>query len=199
MNASKQDKHQNISKKLKKRVDASIARAQTERGLVLVFTGNGKGKSTAAFGTVTRAVGHGYQAAVAQFIKGKWACGERDLLIEHGVDFAVMGTDFTWETQDRTSDIKAAKIVWQQAKVYLENPKYHVVVLDEITYMLGFDYLDTQEVLSAINARPENQSVIITGRGANKSLREIADTVSEIKEIKHAFTAGIKARKGIDW
>lgn len=194
-----QQKHKVKAQKQKAKVDASVAKAQIERGILLVITGKGKGKSTAGFGTVARAVGHGYQAAVVQFIKGKWDCGERNLLEQHGVPFAVMGTGFTWETQDRESDIAAATKVWQEAKKFLNDPKYHLVLLDELTYMLGYDYLDKEEVLETIRNRPVEQSVVITGRGAIRELKELADTVSEIKDEKHAFREGIKARKGVDW
>ncbi len=196
---SKQDKHKRKSQKLKEVVDAGIAKAQIERGILLVITGNGKGKSTAGFGTVARTIGHGLKAAVAQFIKGDWDCGERNLLEQQGVPFSVMNTGFTWDTQDRDADIAAAKVVWEDIKKYLSDPRYHLVLLDELTYMLSFDYLDKNEVLTAIKNRPENQTVIVTGRGAITGLREIADTVSVIKEEKHAYTAGIKARQGIDW
>lgn len=196
---SDQEKHKRKSQKLKENVDAGIAKAQIERGILLVITGNGKGKSTAGFGTVARAVGHGQKAAVAQFIKGLWECGERNLLESHGVPFAVMKTGFTWDTQDRDADITAAKLVWEEVKKYLNDPQYDLVLLDELTYMLSFDYLDKQEVLEAIRNRPEHQTVIVTGRGAITELRELADTVSVIKDEKHAYTAGIKARKGIDW
>jgi len=199
MNDQKQDKHKRKSQKLKDKVDAGIAKAQIERGILLVLTGDGKGKSTAGFGTVTRTVGHGLKAAVAQFIKGNWDCGERNLLEQHGVPFSVMETGFTWDTQDREGDIAAAKIVWEDVKEFLSNPDYHLVLLDELTYMLSFDYLDKQEVLDAIKNRPENQTVIVTGRGAIRELRDLADTVSVIKDEKHAYKAGIKARKGIDW
>ncbi len=199
MTGQDKDKHQRISQKLKENVDASIAKAQIERGILLVITGNGKGKSTAGFGTVARAVGHGQKAAVAQFIKGTWACGERNLLESHGVPFAVMNTGFTWDTQDRESDIAAAKLVWQEVKKFLSDPQYDVVLLDELTYMLSFDYLDKTEVLDAIRNSPEHQTVIVTGRGAIKELRDMADTVSVIKDEKHAYTAGIKARQGVDW
>ncbi len=195
----KQERHKIKSQKLKEKVDASVAKAQVERGIVIVITGDGKGKSTSGFGTVTRCVGHGYSAAVAQFIKGDWACGERDLLAKHGVPFAVMGTGFTWDTQDREADIRAAKEVWRQAKAFLKNPAYYVVLLDELTYMLGYDYLDKQEVLEAIRSRPENQTVVVTGRGASRELKELADTVSEVKDVKHAFRSGVKARIGVDW
>lgn len=194
-----QEKHKIKSQKQKEKVDESIAKANIERGIVLLITGNGKGKSTSGFGTVTRAVGHGYKAAVAQFIKGTWECGERNLLESNGVPFAVMGTGFTWDTQDRAADIAAATKVWEEAKEYLKNPEYHVVLLDELTYMLGFKYLNKQEVLDAIINRPAEQTVVITGRGAIKELKDIADTVSEIKDVKHAYRAGVKARKGVDW
>ncbi len=194
-----QEQHKKKSQKLKEKVDASIAKATEERGVILLITGNGKGKSTAGFGVVTRCVGHGYKAAVAQFIKGTWECGERNLLEQNGVPFSVMATGFTWNTQDREADIVAAAKVWKQAKEYLADPAYHVVLLDELTYMLGYKYLDQDEVLEVIANRPPEQSVIITGRGAVAALRSVADTVSEIKDIKHAYTSGVKARKGIDW
>ena len=194
-----EDKHKKKSEKLKQKVDAGIARATEERGVIIVITGNGKGKSTSGFGTVTRAVGHGYKAAVAQFIKGQWDCGERDLLESHGVPFYVMNTGFTWETQSREVDTEAAQKVWTEIKPYLSDPEYHLVLLDELTYMLSFGYLEEGEVIEAITNRPENQSVVITGRGAPTALREMADTVSEIKEEKHAYNQGIMARKGIDW
>ncbi|MCW8877861.1 MAG: cob(I)yrinic acid a,c-diamide adenosyltransferase [Kangiellaceae bacterium] len=195
----KQERHKKKAQKQKEKVDASVAKATIERGVVIVITGNGKGKSTSGFGTVARCVGHGYKAAVVQFIKGKWDCGERDLLEGHGVPFSVMGTGFTWNTQDRAGDIAAAEEVWREAKKFLADPQYHLVLLDELTYMLGYDYLDKQEVLDAIANRPENQSVVVTGRGAIRELRDIADTVSEIKDEKHAFRSGVKARQGVDW
>ena len=196
---SEQDKHKRKSQKLKEKVDAGIARANIERGIIIVLTGNGKGKSTSGFGNVCRAVGHGYKAAVAQFIKGQWACGERDLLEQHGVPFTVMDTGFTWETQSREIDTAAAERVWSEIKPFLEDPDYQLVLLDELTYMLSFNYLDETEVLETLQARPENQTVIVTGRGATSALRDLADTVSEVKEIKHAYQAGIMAQKGIDW
>lgn len=192
-------KHKKKSQKLKDKVDAGIAKATEDRGVVIVITGNGKGKSTSGFGTVTRAVGHGYKAAVAQFIKGQWDCGERDLLESHGVPFFIMNTGFTWETQSRQVDTEAAEKVWNEIKPYLSDPDYHVVLLDELTYMLSFGYLNEAEILTAIANRPENQSVVVTGRGAPTALRDMADTVSDIKEVKHAYTQGVMARKGVDW
>jgi len=194
-----QNKHQKKSQKLKEKVDAGIAKATVEQGVLIVLTGNGKGKSTSGFGTVCRAVGHGYKAAVAQFIKGQWECGERNLLEKSGVPFHIMKTGFTWDTQDKQLDTEAAQKVWNAIKPYLENPDYHLVLLDELTYMLSFKYLDQDEVLETLKNRPKEQSVIITGRGAPTAIRELADTVSEIKELKHAYNQGIMARKGIDW
>ena len=193
------ERHQKRQQRLKAKVDERIAAATADKGLVLVITGNGKGKSTAGFGIVTRAVGHGLRAAVAQFIKGTWECGERNLLQEHGVPFSVMATGFTWETQDRALDIAAATQVWQDCAAYLQDPNIDVVLLDELTYMLSYDYLDLATVLGAIQNRPAHQHVVITGRGAHRQLIDIADTVSEVQSVKHAFDAGIKVQKGIDW
>lgn len=191
--------HQARQQRLKEKVDARIEAATDEKGILLVLTGNGKGKSTAAFGTVCRAVGHGQTAAVAQFIKGSWACGERDLLQSHGVPFAVMATGFTWETQSRELDMAAAQKVWDEAKAWLKDPAINLVVLDELTYMLSYDYLNVDEVLEAIASRPALQHVVVTGRGAHRRLVEMADTVSEIRPVKHAFDAGIKAQLGLDY
>lgn len=197
--ANKSDRHQQRQQRLKAKVDARIAAATQDKGLVLVITGNGKGKSTAGFGIVTRAVGHGLTAAVAQFIKGNWECGERNLLQKHGVPFSVMATGFTWETQNRAVDIAAATQVWQDCAAYLRDPTIDVVLLDELTYMLSYDYLDPATVLDAIKNRPAHQHVVITGRAAHRELIAIADTVSEVQSIKHAFDAGIQVQKGIDW
>lgn len=196
---SRDARHKSRQQRLKEQVDARIAAAQEERGLLVVITGDGKGKSTSGFGTVCRAVGHGLQAAVVQFIKGNWVCGERDLLASLGVEFHVMATGFTWETQDRQADRRAAQQVWQEAKRLLADPHVDLLLLDELTYMVAFDYLDLDEVLTALVQRPANQHVIITGRGCHRALLELADTVSEVKNVKHAFDAGIKAQKGIDW
>lgn len=191
--------HQKRQQKLKSQVDARIEQAQDERGIVMVFTGNGKGKTTAAFGTVTRAVGHNKRAAVVQFIKGEWPNGERNLLEPHGVPFFVMATGFTWETQNREVDQAACTAVWQEAEKLLHDPQYDLIVLDEITYMITYDYLTVDSVLEALKNRPAHQSVILTGRACHRLLLEYADTVSEMRPVKHAFDAGIKAQQGIDW
>ncbi|ASD66174.1 cob(I)yrinic acid a,c-diamide adenosyltransferase [Pseudoalteromonas piscicida] len=197
--SEQQDKHQQRQQKVKQQVDEKIAAAQQEQGILQVITGNGKGKSTSGFGTVARCVGHGMNAAVVQFIKGTWDCGERNLLEKVGVPFAVMKTGFTWETQNRETDTAAAQATWQQAKVWLQDESIDLVLLDEITYMLSYDYLDLDEVITALENRPTMQSVIVTGRGAHRRLTELADTVSEVRNVKHAFETGIKAQKGFDY
>jgi cob(I)alamin adenosyltransferase len=196
---NKDDRHKVRQQKLKDQVDAKIDAAQQEKGLVLVITGNGKGKSTSGFGMIARAVGHGQHCGVGQFIKGTWDCGERNLLQQHGVNFSVMATGFTWETQNKTADTTAAQTTWQECKAMLADDNYDVVLLDELTYMITYDYVDLDEVINAIEQRPPSQSVIITGRAAHRRLVDIADTVSEVRRFKHAFENGIKARKGIDW
>ncbi|RYJ12274.1 cob(I)yrinic acid a,c-diamide adenosyltransferase [Rahnella variigena] len=194
-----EDRHKQRQQKLKEQVDARIDAAKEQRGILIVFTGNGKGKTTAAFGTVTRAVGHGMRAAVIQFIKGEWQNGEKNLLEPHGVEFQVMATGFTWETQNKETDTEACQAVWQHGKRMLADAALDLVVLDELTYMVSFGYLDLQDVVDALNARPAHQTVIITGRGCHRDLLEMADTVSELRPVKHAFDAGIMAQKGIDW
>ncbi|MGG5215237.1 cob(I)yrinic acid a,c-diamide adenosyltransferase [Rahnella variigena] len=194
-----EDRHKQRQQKLKEQVDARIDAAKEQRGILIVFTGNGKGKTTAAFGTVTRAVGHGMRAAVIQFIKGEWPNGEKNLLEPHGVEFQVMATGFTWETQNKETDTEACQAVWQHGKRMLADASLDLVVLDELTYMVSFGYLDLQDVVDALNARPAHQTVIITGRGCHRDLLEIADTVSELRPVKHAFDAGIMAQQGIDW
>ncbi|CAH0525402.1 cob(I)yrinic acid a,c-diamide adenosyltransferase [Vibrio hippocampi] len=195
----KQDKHKQRQQKVKDNVDQKIAQAQIEKGLLLVITGNGKGKSTSGFGTVARAVGHGKKCAVAQFIKGTWDNGERNLLEKLGVEFHVMATGFTWETQDKSADTAAAQQVWQQCLKLLQDETLDVILFDELTYMVSYGYIELEEVIAALEARPAMQSVIITGRGAHRRLIELADTVSEVKNIKHAFESGVKALKGVDW
>lgn len=193
------ERYRERQQRLKDKVDARVAAAQDERGIVMVFTGNGKGKTTAAFGTATRAVGHGKKVGVIQFIKGTWPNGERNLLEPHGVEFQVMATGFTWNTQDRDSDTAACLAVWEHARRMLADDQLDLVLLDELTYMVAYDYLPLESVLSALRERPAHQSVIITGRGCHRDIIELADTVSELRPVKHAFDAGIKAHMGIDY
>lgn len=193
------ERYRERQQRLKDKVDARVAAAQDERGIVMVFTGNGKGKTTAAFKTATRAVGHGKKVGVIQFIKGTWPNGERNLLEPHGVEFQVMATGFTWNTQDRDSDTAACLAVWEHARRMLADDQLDLVLLDELTYMVAYDYLPLESVLSALRERPAHQSVIITGRGCHRDIIELADTVSELRPVKHAFDAGIKAQMGIDY
>jgi cob(I)alamin adenosyltransferase len=193
------ERYQQRQQKVKERVDARVAAAQDERGIVIVFTGNGKGKTTAAFGTATRAVGHGKKVGVIQFIKGTWPNGERNLLEPLGVEFQVMATGFTWDTQNRESDTAACLEAWQHAERMLADPALDMVLLDELTYMVAYDYLPLENVLTALQNRPPMQTVIITGRGCHRDILEAADTVSELRSVKHAFEAGIKAQIGIDY
>ncbi|MBP2166865.1 cob(I)alamin adenosyltransferase [Erwinia toletana] len=193
------DRHQQRQQRLKEQVDARVAAATTSRGILMVFTGNGKGKTTAAFGTATRAVGHQKRVGVIQFIKGEWPNGERNLLEPFGVEFQVMATGFTWDTQNRQTDTAACLQVWQHGKRMLQDETLDLVIFDELTYMVSFDYLPLDEVLTALQQRPAHQSVIITGRGCHREILELADTVSEMRPVKHAFDAGIQAQQGIDW
>lgn len=188
-------------KRKKEVIDNLIDQAQEERGLAIFITGNGKGKSTSAFGTAFRALGHGHQVGVVQFIKGTQSTGEVIFLQQTypQLDYYAMATGFTWDSQDWDKDKAAAEDAWSHARQMLANEKLNLVVLDELTYMLKFGYLGMEEVVSCIKQRPAMQTVIITGRGAKPELVEIADTVSEIQDVKHAFRAGVKAQAGIDF
>ena len=181
-------------------IDAAIAAATDERGLLVVVTGNGKGKSTSAFGTVARALGHGMKVGVVQFIKSRTDTGEEAFLgRQPGVEWHVTGDGFTWETQDREQDIATAERGWAIAARMLADPAYQLVVLDELTYLLSYGYLDSDVVLDALAHRPPMQHVIVTGRGASAALVDLADTVSVIADEKHAYRAGVKAQPGIDF
>ena len=195
------DKHQKKMQKLKENVDAGIKAADAERGVVILLTGEGKGKTSSAFGMVMRALGYDYKVGVVQFIKGQLLSGEELYLRDKypHVSFYQMGTGFTWETQDREADIQAAKKTWAVAEQMLKDDSFHLVVLDELTYMLSFKYLDEKVVLDAVRNRPQSQSVVITGRGGGSALQALADTVSEIKDIKHAYKSGVMARRGVDF
>ncbi|ENO85839.1 cob(I)yrinic acid a,c-diamide adenosyltransferase [Thauera linaloolentis] len=203
MEEDKKQSHNARMQRKKEVVDAAIGRAQEERGIVILITGNGKGKTTSAFGTLYRALGHGQRAGVVQFIKGTHATGEVLFLRKQGLDAAVqyhaMATGFTWNTQNWDADKRAADEAWAQAGRMLADPALDLVLLDELTYMLKYNYLDTEQVLAAIRARPPRQTVIVTGRAAKPELAELADTVSEIADRKHAFKAGVKAQAGIDF
>ena len=196
---SKNARHTARMARKKALIDAAIAAATDARGLLLVITGNGKGKSTSAFGTIARALGHGMKVGVLQFIKSRTDTGEEAFLSKQpGVEWHVTGDGFTWDTQDREQDIATAQRGWAIAARMLADPSYQLVVLDELTYLLSYGYLDSDSVLDALAHRPADQHVIVTGRGASDALIELADTVSIIADEKHAYRAGIKAQPGID-
>lgn len=196
-----EQRHRERMAKKKALIDARVAKATEERGVLIVLSGPGKGKSSSGFGTVIRCIGHGYKAAVVQFIKGTWDCGERNFFQQFCPDtpFIVMGSGFTWETQSKAQDREAAQQAWQKTKALLKDESLHLLLLDELTYMLKYGYIDADEVYDALKQRPPEMSVIITGRGAPPALKELADTVSMIDDKKHAFRDGVKARKGVDW
>lgn len=181
-------------------IDAGINRADAERGLLLVHTGTGKGKSSAAFGLLARALGHGMKAAVVQFIKSRSDTGEEAFFRRQpGVEWHVMGEGFTWETQDTGRDAAAAQAAWAVARRYLADAATGLVILDEMTYAFKYGWLDVEAALAALRARPAMQHVVITGRGAPKELIDAADTVTDMRMVKHAYQAGVKAMPGIEW
>lgn len=195
-----QERHQARQQRRQEAVAERVRQATEERGLLLVITGNGKGKSTAGFGCVLRAVGHQQKSAVAQFVKSdKWDDGARRVLEQCGVPFALMGTGFTWDTQNFDADKAAAEGLWEKVEGWLRDESIDLVMLDELTYMITYRYLDLERVMAALQGRPAHQHVIITGRQCHRQLRELADTVSDIDSVKHAFDAGIKVQKGIDY
>ena len=187
-------------KKKKAVVDARITKATEERGVLILMKGNGKGKSSSAFGTMARALGHGQRAGVIQFIKGRQETGEHLFFKDHpSVDFHVMGHGFTWETQDKNQDIAAAQNAWEIAEKMLDDEQYNILIFDEMSYMFKYEYLDVEPVVAALKARPKNQNVIITGRTMHLQLAHIADTISKIEDVEHAFRKGVKAQVGIEW
>lgn len=193
-------RHHSRMERKKAIIDDRIAAAQAERGVLLVHTGTGKGKSSAAFGLVARALGHGLKVAVVQFVKSRSDTGEEAYFRrDPAVSWHVMGEGFTWETQDRERDAAAARAAWETAKAYLADSAVGLVVLDEITYAFKYGWLDLEEVLAAFAARPPMQHLVVTGRGAPPALIEAADTVSEIGMVKHAFQAGVKAMPGVEF
>jgi cob(I)alamin adenosyltransferase len=196
-----QELHRKKMQAHKEKVDAHIAAANIERGVAILLTGNGKGKTSSAFGMVLRALGYDQKIGIVQFLKGVQDCGEADFIRAHcpQVEFHQMGSGFTWNSQDKDSDIRAAQAVWQYAEEMLSDPSFDLVVLDELTYMFAYKYLDRATMLDAMQNRPREQTVVVTGRGGGRELRDIMDTISEVKDIRHAYQAGIKARKGVDY
>lgn len=195
----KASRHQQRMERKKAVVDAAISRAEQDKGVMLVLTGNGKGKSSSAFGMVARTLGYGLKAGVVQFIKSRRDTGEEKFLGgQLDVQWHVVGEGFTWETQNRDADVAAAQRGWAVAQELLRDTSLHLVVLDELTYLINYGYLDAQQVCADLAARPTMQHVVITGRAAPDSLLEMADTVSELHDVKHAFRAGVRAQPGID-
>ncbi len=193
------EQHRSRMARKKAVVDAAIAQADQDKGLLLVLTGNGKGKSSSAFGMVARSLGYGHQIGVAQFLKSRRDTGEELFLGQQpGVQWHVLGDGFTWDTQNREADIASAKRGWEVAQDLLKDASLHLVVLDELTYLLNYGYLDETQVCADLAARPSMQHVVVTGRAAPSCLLELADTVSDIADIKHAFRAGVRAQPGID-
>lgn len=194
-------RHRDRMERKKRVVDAKIEAARKEAGIVVVNTGNGKGKSSSGFGMVVRAMGHGMQVGVVQFIKGAMSTGEEKFLrrFPTEVSFHAMGEGYTWETQDRERDIDKATIAWGKAREFLSDPAVGLVLLDELNIALKYRYLDVHAVLADLAARPPMQHVVITGRGAPPELVAMADTVTEMTPVKHAFAAGIAAQAGVEW
>src|ERR1700675_1721688 len=177
-----------------------LATKTEERGLLIVHTGAGKGKSTAAFGMVLRCLGHGMRVGVVQFVKGAWGTGERDVLARFPdlVTCRAMGEGFTWDTQDRERDIAAARAAWEMAKTMIADPSYSMVLLDELNIVLRYDYLPLDEVLAVLKAKPRDLHLVVTGRNAKPELIDLADLVTEMTLVKHPFRGGVKAQKGIE-
>jgi len=202
MNESPERDERHLARMQRKKavIDERIASSPDECGLLLVLTGNGKGKSSSAFGMLARAMGHGMQCGVVQFIKGRNSTGEELFFrrFPEQVRYHVMGEGFTWETQDRQRDINAAEAAWEVSREMLRDPSIGLIVLDELNIALKHGYLDLEKVLSDLQGRPPMQHVLVTGRGAKPEMIDLADTVSDIAVIKHAFQAGIRAQKGIE-
>ena len=195
------ERHRAKMAKRKAVQDAEVASKTLEKGLLIVNTGPGKGKSTAAFGLALRMLGHGRKVGVVQFVKGAWHTGEKDAMQAFGdrVEWHSMGEGFTWETQDRERDIAAALRAWAKAEELMADPEMGLVILDELNIALRYDYLDVDQVVSALGRRREDLHVVVTGRNAKPPLIEAADLVTEMTLVKHHFAAGVKAQKGIEF
>jgi cob(I)alamin adenosyltransferase len=201
MSENENARHHEKMQKKKAARDKIMAGKTIEKGLLIVHTGKGKGKSTAAFGMVFRAIGHGMKTGVVQFVKGAWATGERTVLenFPELVTIKAMGEGFTWETQDRERDIAHARAGWEEAKCMIADPQYKLILLDELNIVLRYDYLPTEEVIAVLRAKPADKHVIVTGRNAKEELIEIADLVTEMEQVKHPFRSGVKAQMGIEY
>ena len=195
------ERHRVRMERKKAIIDAKIASADKQIGIIIVNTGNGKGKSSSAFGMAIRALGHGMKVGVVQFIKGALQTGEERFLrrFPEEISFHAMGEGYTWETQNRERDIAKAQLAWEKARTFLADPEIGLVVFDELNIALKYKYLDVDVVINDLLARPPMQHVVVTGRGAPPELIEIADTVTEMEVVKHAFKAGIGAQAGTEW
>lgn len=195
------ERHNARMARKKEVIDKKIEAAKRNAGVLVITCGNGKGKSSSAFGMAARALGHGMKVGVVQFIKGAIATGEENFFrrFPDEISFHVMGEGYTWETQNRERDVEKAQQAWQRAQVLLSDPAIGLVVLDELNIALKYKYIDVQQVISDLQARPEMQHVVITGRGAPPELIAVADTVTEMQPIKHAFANGIAAQQGVEW
>ena len=195
------DRHKAKMENRKAHQDAKLKEKTIEKGLLIVNTGPGKGKSTAAFGLALRMLGYGRRVGVVQFVKGAWHTGEKDALARFGelVSWHVMGEGFTWETQDKARDIAAAERAWQKALELMTDPSFGLVILDELNIALRYDYLDVDAVVAALSARRPDLHVVVTGRNAKAALLEAADLVTEMTLVKHHFAAGVKAQQGIEF
>ena len=195
------ERHRTRMERKKAVIDAKIAAADKQIGIIIVNTGNGKGKSSSAFGMVARALGHGMKVGVVQFIKGAMSTGEEQFLrrFPEEVSFHAMGEGYTWETQNRERDVMKAEEAWEQARRFLTDPAYGLVVLDELNIALKYRYLDVHTVIGDLLDRPTMQHVVVTGRAAPPELIAVADTVTEMNVVKHAFKAGIAAQAGTEW
>jgi len=194
------EKHVKRMQSRKKVMDAKIAKATEERGVLIVLKGNGKGKSSSAFGTMARSIGHGKKCAVIQFIKGRTETGEYKLFKDHSlVDWHVMGHGFSWETQDKEQDAEAARQAWDLAETLLRNSEYDMLVFDEIGYMFKYGHLDADQIAASLQTRPEMQNVILTGRTMATPIQDVADTISVVQDERHAFRLGVKAQEGIEY
>ena len=196
----KNKRHETRMAKKKEIIDEKIKKANKEQGVIVITTGNGKGKSSSGFGMVARALGHGMKVGIVQFIKGAMSTGEESFFrrFPDEVEYHVMGDGFTWNTQDREQDVKTATLAWEKAKHMLNDDSYDLILLDELNIVLKYQYLPIEDVIKDLQSRPEMQHVVITGRAAKDELIEIADTVTEMKDVKHAFRSGIKAQKGVE-
>ena len=196
----KNQRHEERMAKKKEIIDEKIKKADKEKGVIVITTGNGKGKSSSGFGMVARALGHGMKVGIVQFIKGAMSTGEESFFrrFPNEVEYHVMGDGFTWNTQDREKDVKTATLAWEKAKHMLNDKSYDLILLDELNIVLKYQYIPIEDVIKDLQSRPEMQHVVITGRAAKDELIEIADTVTEMKDVKHAFRYGIKAQKGVE-